>query len=213
LENNPTQAQIRANGALVPLDFCINVTQNRKREITGFFCGEVLAAHEKGCAFAKRTAMAACAKPFPIVVTTNGGFPLDQNLYQTVKGMSAAAQIVAPGGLIIAAAECSDGFPEHGNFKQFVFSHDSAGAMLDTINRAPEPILDQWQVQLFALILKRARVGLHSSLAPADVKRAHLEPVADIAVRLSEELQRLGDVPIAVLPEGPMTIPYLAEGA
>jgi nickel-dependent lactate racemase len=210
LDNNPTQAQIRANGSLVPLDFCINVTQNRKREITGFFCGEVLAAHAAGCAFAKRTAMVACAQPFPVVITTNGGFPLDQNLYQAVKGMSAAAQIVAPGGLIITAAECSDGFPEHGNFKKFVFSHASADVMLDTINRATVPILDQWQVQLFALILQRARVGLHSRLAPDDVKRAHLEPIADINARLTEELARLGDVPVAVLPEGPMTIPYLA---
>src|SRR5258707_9944757 len=195
LENNPTQAQIRANGSLVPVDFCINVTQNRRREITGYFCGEVLAAHAEGCAFAKRTAMVACPEPFPIVVTTNGGFPLDQNLYQAVKGMSAAAQIVARGGLILTVAECSDGFPEHGNFKQFVFSHPSAAAMLDTINRAPVPILDQWQVQLFALILQRARVGLYSRLAADDVRRAHLEPVNDIGGRLTEEFRRLGDVP------------------
>jgi nickel-dependent lactate racemase len=210
LERNPTQAQIRANGSLVPLDFCINVTQNRHREITGFFCGETLAAHAEGCAFAKQTAMVACPQPFPIVITTNGGFPLDQNLYQAVKGMSAAAQIVARGGLIITAAECSDGFPEHGNFRQFVFSHRSADAMLDTINQAPTPILDQWQVQLFALILQRARVGLHSRLAAKEVKRAHLEPIPDISARLTEEIKRLGDIPIAVLPEGPMTIPYLA---
>ena len=211
LENNPTQAQVRANGSLVPVDFCINVTQNRHRDITGFFCGDVLAAHAEGCAFAKRTAMVSCPQPFPIVITTNGGFPLDQNLYQTVKGMSAAAQIVAPGGLILAVAECSDGFPEHGNFKKFVFSHHSAGAMLDTINNAPVPILDQWQVQLFALILQRARVALHSKLAPGDVTRAHLEPVADITACLAAELKRIGaDAPIAVLPEGPMTIPYLA---
>jgi nickel-dependent lactate racemase len=209
LEHNPTQAQIRANGSLVPVDFCLNVTQNRRREITGFFCGDVLAAHAAGCAFAKQTAMVACPQPFPIVITTNGGFPLDQNLYQTVKGMSAAAQIVAPGGLIIAAAECSDGFPAHGNFRQFLFSHESAAAMLDTINRAPAPTLDQWQVQLFALILQRAHVGLYSRLDAGEVRRAHLEPVADITARLAEEFRRLGDVPVAVLPEGPMTIPYL----
>ena len=92
------------------VDFLINVTQNRRREITGFFCGEVIAAHDAGCAFAKQTAMVACPHGFPIVVTSNSGFPLDQNLYQTVKGMSAAAQVVTEGGLIIAAAECGDGF-------------------------------------------------------------------------------------------------------
>ena len=83
--------------------------------------------------------------------------------------------------------------------------------MLATINQAPVPILDQWQVQLFALILQRARVGLHSHLVPEDVIRAHLEPVTDISARVAEELKTLGDVPIAVLPEGPMTIPYLKK--
>ncbi|MDO8541188.1 MAG: nickel-dependent lactate racemase [Opitutaceae bacterium] len=213
LAGNPTQAQIRANGALLPVDFLINVTQNRAREITGFFCGDVLAAHEAGCAFAKRTAMIACPKPFPIVVTSNSGFPLDQNLYQTVKGMSAAAQIVTDGGLIIAAAECGDGFPEHGSFKKFLFEHRSAQAMLDTIDAAPAPIEDQWQVQLLALILVRARVGVYSKIHATDIRRAHLEPVADIAARVRDEFTRIGaDAPIAVLPEGPMTIPYLAEG-
>ena len=103
LEGNPTQAIIRHNGALLPLDFCVNVTLNRERAITRFFCGDPLAAHDAGCAFSKQTAMVACERPFPIVVTTNSGYPLDQNLYQTVKGMSAAAQIVTPGGYIATA--------------------------------------------------------------------------------------------------------------
>ncbi|MBL9187091.1 MAG: nickel-dependent lactate racemase [Opitutaceae bacterium] len=211
LSGNPTQAQVRANGALLPVDLLVNVTQNRRREITGFFCGEPIAAHDAGCAFAKQTAMVACPQAFPIVITSNSGFPLDQNLYQTVKGMSAAAQVVAEGGLILAAAECGDGFPDHGSFKSFLFSHASAQAMLDTINAAKTPIEDQWQVQLLALILVRARVGVHSRMAPEEIRRAHLEPVADLAVRVTEELKRVGrDAPIAVLPEGPMTIPYLA---
>src|SRR5436190_5174962 len=140
LDRNPTQAQVRANGALLPVDFLINVTQNRQREITGFFCGDVIAAHDAGCAFAKKTAMVACPRAFPIVVTSNSGFPLDQNLYQAVKGMSAAAQVVTKDGLIIAAAECGDGFPDHGSFKRFLFEHASPQAMLNTINNAREPI-------------------------------------------------------------------------
>lgn len=210
LEGNPTLEQVRANGALLPVDFLLNVTQNRRREITGFFCGEPLAAHAAGCAFARETAMVACEQPFPIVLTSNSGFPLDQNLYQAVKGMSAAAQIVADGGLILAAAECADGFPDHGSFKRFLFSHASSRALLDTIEAAAEPMEDQWQVQLLALMLERARIGLHSRLEPGDVRRALLEPVADIQARVTAELARVGgDAPIAVLPEGPMTIPYL----
>ncbi len=69
---------------------------------------------------------------------------------------------------------------------------------------------DQWQVQLFALILQKARVGLYSEIEADAVRRAHIEPVADITARIQEELGRIGpDAPVAVLPEGPMTVPYL----
>ncbi len=212
LEGNPTQGQIRANGSLLPLDFCLNVTLNRDRQITGFFCGDPLEAHRVGCAFAKETAMVACPRPFPIVVTTNGGYPLDQNLYQAVKGMSAAAQIVSEGGYILAASRCNDGFPAHGNFKKLLFEHGSAKAILDTVLAPGFSMFDQWEAQMLAMILVRARTGLYSEIAPDEVKRAHLEPVSDVSAALAHEVRKAGrDVPIAVLPEGPMTIPYLAN--
>lgn len=210
LEGNPTQARVREGGAMLRVDFCINVTLNAKKEITRYFCGETLAAHRAGCAFAKDTAMTACDHDFPIVVTTNCGFPLDQNLYQSVKGMSAAARIVRPRGLILCAARCNDGFPEHGNFKEMLFSHAGAAELLATINRPDFATFDQWQVQLLALVLLKARVALKSEIAPEEVARAHLTPVADIGEALRAELTRLGpDTPVAILPEGPVTIPYL----
>ena len=211
LEDNPTQRQIRHNGAHLPVDFLVNVTLNRKRRITAYFCGDVLAAHRAGCAHARATAMRACPAPYPIVVTTNSGYPLDQNLYQTVKGMHAAGQIVSPGGFILAASRCNDGFPEHGNFKRLLFDHASPRALLDTITRPGFSLYDQWEAQLLAIVRLRADVGLYSELAAEDVRRAHLEPVADITARLAAEIGRRGaDAPIAVLPEGPQTIPYLA---
>ncbi len=210
LENNPTQAQIRANGSLLPVDFCINVTLNRRREITGFFCGETITAHERGCAFSKETVMVPCPEPFPIVVTTNSGYPLDQNLYQAVKGMSAAAQVVEPGGLILAASRCNDGFPDHGNFKTLLFDHDSPQAILDTVLAPGFSLYDQWEAQMLAMLCLKARIGFYSEIPADQVRRAHLEPVDDLSAFIARELERLGgDAPIAVLPEGPMTIPYL----
>ncbi|HJQ30092.1 MAG TPA: nickel-dependent lactate racemase [Rubrobacter sp.] len=210
LEDNPTQDQIRHNGSILPVDFCINVTLNRAQEITGYYCGDVLAAHAEGCEANKATSMVACEREFPIVVTSNGGYPLDQNLYQAVKGMSAAYQIVAEGGLIICAARCNDGFPDHGNFRKLLLEHDSPEAMLETIHSPGFSTYDQWQVQLFAQILQRARVALHSEIDAEAVRSVHLEPVEDITARISEELERISaDAPVAVLPEGPMTVPYL----
>ena len=210
LENNPTQENVQAGGSLIKVDFLINVTLNNQREITGYFLGDPFEAHKVGCEFCKETAMIPCDEAFEIVVTSNSGYPLDQNLYQAVKGMSAAAQILTKGGLIISAARCNDGFPDHGNFKGFLFEHDSPQAMLDKIYSPEFEQLDQWQVQLLAIILKKGRVGLFSILPDESVSNAHMVPVSDIRVTMDEEIKRLGRTPkIAILPEGPQTIPYL----
>jgi nickel-dependent lactate racemase len=210
LEGNPTQDQIRNNGSLLPLDFCINVTLNRHRQITRYFCGEVYSAHSAGCEFSKSTVMIPCPRPFPIVVTTNSGYPLDQNLYQAVKGMSAASQIIEEGGLIVAASKCNDGFPAHGNFKKLLFAHDSPEALLDAILAPGFSLHDQWEAQLLALIRLKSRVGLYSDIPADEVRRAHLDPVDEVTEYIAGELKRIGrDAPVAVLPEGPMTIPYL----
>jgi nickel-dependent lactate racemase len=210
LDGNPTQAQIRENGALLPLDFCVNVTLNRDQEITSFYCGDPIEAHERGCEAVRESAMVPCEQPFPIVVTTNGGYPLDQNLYQTVKGMSAGAQIVREGGYILTAARCNDGFPAHGNFRKLLVEHPTPQAILDTVLAPGFSLFDQWEAQVLAMILVRARAGLYSEIPADDLRPAHVEPVADVGARLAEELRRVGrDAPVAVLPEGPMTIPYL----
>ena len=188
IEDNPTLEQVRHNGALVPIDFLINLTLNRKKEITAFFCGEVGEAHAEGCRFAKLTAMVGVEELYPIVITSNSGYPLDQNVYQTIKGISAAAQIVEDGGLILVASECRDGFPDHGKFKQVLFEETTPKAILDRVVGASCPFHDQWQIQAAALLMQRARIGLKSCLQAEDVRRAHFEPVEDLGSRIEEEL-------------------------
>src|SRR5262245_59193414 len=113
-EENPIHQEMSEIAALVRPDFIVNVTLNRHREITGVFAGDWLEAHVLGCAFAKESVMQPVEQPYDVVVTTNSGFPLDMNLYQAVKGMSAAARIVKNKGAIVAAVECSDGIPAYG---------------------------------------------------------------------------------------------------
>ncbi len=212
MQDNITQAQIRERGSALPVTFLVNVTLNHQRQITGFYCGDVIEAHETGCAVVKETAMVACPQRYPVVITTNSGYPLDQNLYQTVKGMCAATEIVEEGGLLIVAARCNDGFPEHGNFAKLLYQHDSAQAMLDTVYAPGFHMLDQWQIQKFAQVLLKAKVALFSELSAAQVAQAHIEPIDDLNAYIRRTVARLGaDVPIAVLPEGPMTIPYVLE--
>jgi lactate racemase len=199
---------------LVKPDFIVNVTLNKKRHITGVFAGDWREAHTAGCAFARECVMRAVEYPYDLVVTTNSGFPLDMNLYQAVKGMSAAARIVKPGGAILIAAECSDGVPTHGNFRELLSRGRSPQEWLDIIYQSPDPIPDQWQVQILAKILQRASGYLYSSLPEVDVRLGQLQPVKDIAacvrdLRVAHESRSNEPHRIAVLPEGPQTVPYL----
>ncbi len=212
LDGNPTQNMIRECGALQPADFCINVTLNRDRHITGLFAGEPIACHEEACRFCRESAMVSVPDHYDIVITTNGGYPLDQNLYQTVKGMSAAGRIVRSGGLILCAAECRDGFPDHGNFKSLLTTHSSPEDLLAQVRISKEGMLDQWEAQLLAIIASRARIALYSGLEAHEVSQAYMEAVENIEIRLAAEMDELGGrSSIAVLPEGPMTIPYIKE--
>jgi nickel-dependent lactate racemase len=212
-EENPIHQEMSEIAALVKPDFIVNVTLNRHRQITGVFVGEWRQAHRRGCAFAKNCVMQPVEKPYDLVVTTNSGFPLDMNLYQAVKGMSAAARIVKQGGVIIAAAECSDGVPMHGNFRQLLLQGKSPQEWLESIYNAKENIPDQWQVQILAKILQKATVYLYSTLPEHEVLSAHLKPIRDIAACVGQLRDQFGQVNqtfrIAVLPEGPQTVPYL----
>jgi nickel-dependent lactate racemase len=155
--------------------------------------------------------MAPVAAPFDVVLTTNSGFPLDQNLYQAVKGMSAAAKVVRPGGAIICAAECSDGLPAHGAYGQVLASRPTPAALLEMINEPGYSVPDQWQVQIQAQVQMKARVLVKASgLSPSEVRAAHFEPVDDVGAAVAETLRVAGpEATLCVLPQGPQTIPYL----
>jgi lactate racemase len=94
LEGNPVQGEIREAVAMAPPHFIVNVAVNTKRHITAVWAGHYIEAHKVGCRFVAQHATRPVDEPFDVVVSTNSGYPLDQNLYQTVKGMSAAARIV-----------------------------------------------------------------------------------------------------------------------
>src|SRR5436309_13263431 len=98
-EGNPVHDDVREIARMTGVDFALDVTLNRDQQITEAFAGDLLQEHAAACELARKHAMRRCEQPFDVVVTTNSGYPLDQNLYQAVKGMSAAAQIVKKGGM------------------------------------------------------------------------------------------------------------------
>jgi len=210
-EGNPVHDTVREIAAITGVDFTLDVTINRDRQITNAYAGNLLKVHAAACQASRQTVMQPVSRPFEVVVTTNSGYPLDQNLYQAVKGMSAAAQIVSEGGTIICAAECRDGVPEHGEYGRILREGKSPADMLRTIESATTTTHDQWQVQIQAKVQMRAEVLLKSSyLTPDQVRAAHLEPVEDVAKAVTAALTRYGPgARVCVLPEGPQTVPYL----
>lgn len=210
---NPIWEEIQAVAAGVSRTFLVNVALNREKHITGVFAGDLDAAHAAGCAFVRQTVMAPVPHAYDIVVTSNSGYPLDLNLYQTVKGMSAAAQIVRPGGAIIAAAECWDGIPDHGLYGSLLREAKDPRDLLERIAHPDFLQQDQWQAQIQALIQQKATVFVHSHHLTADqIRAALLEPCASIEETAAALRQEMGPgCRICVLPEGPQTIPYIAQ--
>jgi len=149
--------------------------------------------------------------PFEIVVTTNSGYPLDLNLYQGVKGMSAAARIIQPGGTVILACECREGVPDGSPLDKLLRSASSSEEILTMLATPGFVRPEQWQAQIQALIQRRAKVLVYSSLSDDVIRAAHLTPCHDIGAEIRTRLLQLGpDARVAVLPQGPLTIPYLA---
>src|SRR4051794_1892300 len=212
IHGNPVHDDVRAIAEATGVTFALDVVLNRDKDIVAAFGGDLLPMHAAACAAAKRIAMRPVTSPFDVVVTTNSGYPLDQNLYQSVKGMSAAHQIVRPGGTIICAAECRDGFPDHGSYRSVLSSAESPQALFDQISRRAETTPDQWQVQIQARIQSTSRVVMHTgTLTDADLAAVHLEQTADISTTVAESLAAAGpEARLCVLPEGPQTIPYFA---
>ena len=210
---NPIHDAIRRIALASGVDFSVDVAINRDREITSVQAGDLLSVHAAMCHSVKQSAMQAFSSPFEVVVTTNSGYPLDQNLYQTIKGVSAAAQVVRHGGVIVCASECSDGIPSHGEYRQILSERQTPDGLLEMICTPGYRRHDQWEVQVQAQIQQRARVFLKAEgLTDAEIRAAHFSPVDDIGASVREHLAKGGpDARVCVLPEGPQTIPYLRD--
>ena len=210
-EGNPLWEEVRDIALRVGPAFLLNVSLNEERQITGVFAGDLLAAHKVGYEFVRKSAMQKVKSPFELVVTTNSGYPLDLNLYQGVKGMSAAARIVQEGGTIILACECREGVPSGSPLDKLLRSAASSEEILAMLASPGFVRPEQWQAQIQALIQRKARVLVHSSLPDDVIRICHLEPCHDISAEVRQRLAQLGpDARVAVLPQGPLTIPYLA---
>ncbi|MHC4542058.1 MAG: nickel-dependent lactate racemase [Planctomycetota bacterium] len=210
-DGNPTLEEIRQAASMTHPTFLLNVTLNKDKHVTGVYAGDFEEAHVQGCKSAKTNAMVPVEEPFDIVITTNSGYPLDLNLYQSIKGISAASQVVKNGGSIIAAADCWDGIPDHGEYGRLLREADSIESLLETVCAPGFLKQDMWQAQIHALICQKADVYFYSeNLTDEQIRSALLKPCRSIEVAVNELLGKCGrSASICVLPEGPQTIPFV----
>ena len=207
IDGNPIQEDIREICKETGVDFSLDVTLNKFQEITNVFAGELIEMHKKACSFSRKNSMIPVESPFDVVITSNSGYPLDQNLYQVIKGISAAHQIVKKGGTIYCGAECVDGLPNHGSYSKLLKSRKTPEKLIEMIEKPGFHSPDQWQVQIQSQILQDCEIFLQTEgLTNTEIKEAHLNPIKSIE-------NEIKNVPssntICVLPEGPQTIPYI----
>lgn len=211
-EGNPIWEEVQEVALKAGKSFLLNVTLNKNKEITGVFAGELKAAHVAGCEFVRKTAMVPVEHSFDIAITTNSGYPLDLNLYQAVKGMSAAAQVLREGGSMIVAADCWDGIPDHGLYGQLLRESETPRALLEKIRSPGHLKQDQWQAQIQAQIQLKADVYVYShNLSDDQIIAALLKPCRSIEMTVNNLIKEYGSgARICVLPEGPQTVPYVS---
>ena len=207
LEGNPIHRDMIYAARTAKLAFICNVVINAKHQVVGAFAGDCEQAHLAGTEFLKGLCQSSRV-PADIVITTNNGYPLDQNIYQAVKGMTAGEASCAEGGVIIMVAACNDG---HGgeSFMKTMTEDISAAEILAKIQATPkqDTVPDQWESQILARILSRFHIVLVSEADPDLVKTMKMHPAKDLdhALQIAEDLLgRKGS--ITAIPEGISTI-------
>lgn len=205
LKDNPIHRDMIYAAKKAGLAYIVNVVLNEKHEVIYAAAGDAKKAHEAGCAFLSGYCGVQPQAETDIVITTNGGYPLDQNIYQSVKGMTAAEQAVRKGGVIIMCSKCDDG---HGGkvFYETFRNEKDLNRMMDTFIRTPpeETIIDQWQSQIFARVLLKASVIFVSDVNDALVEDMHMIPAHTLqeALEKAEKIVGSDDASVTVIPDG-----------
>ena len=204
LDGNPIHADMLWAAKAAGLSFIVNVVIDQNKQPIFAVAGDVEEAHAAGCSFLSSLCRVK-ADSCDIVISTNGGYPLDQNIYQAVKGMTAAEAAVRDGGVIIMLAKSNDGHGGAHFYEQLSSEPDIAKTMqcfLDRGRNETEP--DQWQTQIFIRVLQKATV-IYVSDAPDDMVRGlHMRPAHSLkeALALAEDILKNPNAGVTAIPDG-----------
>ncbi len=207
LEGNPFHEAGIKIMKLAGADFLLNVTLNTEKKITGIFAGDSEKAHVEGCKFLEKFCIKYIDEPLDFIITTNSGAPLDCNLYQTVKGMSAAYPVMKEGGIILIASKCFEGIGS----KEFIEVMEKVDTPENFLKRIMEKEFfypDQWCAQEIYQVMLKNPTWIYTEGVPEEkLKKYCFKPVKDIEKSIDELLNIFGkEARWAVVPDGPMVI-------
>lgn len=204
LENNPIHADMLWAAKQAKLAFIVNVVLNEDKKVIYAVAGHSEKAHAEGVRFLN----ALCgvdAVPADIVISTNGGYPLDQNVYQAVKGMTAAEATVKDGGVIIMIAKSNDGIGGDHFYHQLADEPDIHKTMALFRSRdRQETVPDQWQTQIMLRVLMKASVIYISDMDDETVRKMHMIPAHTLQEAMTLAKEKLGreEVTVTAIPDG-----------
>ena len=204
LENNPIHQDMLWAAKEAKLAFIVNVVLNEDKKVIYAVAGDTQQAHAEGVRFLSELCGVPAA-PADIVISTNGGYPLDQNVYQAVKGMTAAEATVKEGGVIIMLAKSNDGIGGDHFYHQLADEPDIHKTMALFRSRdRQETVPDQWQTQILLRVLMRATVIYISEMDDASVKKMHMTPAHSLeeALTLAKEILGREEVTVTAIPDG-----------
>jgi nickel-dependent lactate racemase len=214
LEGNPLHREQLAIASMVGRVLSANVVIDERRELSFVNFGEVVASHLEAVAFVERYARVAVPRRFHTIVTSAAGYPLDKTYYQTVKGMVAPLDILAPGGNLVIVSECSEGMGS----REYVAAQErliglGPDGFFDGIREKRFADVDEWQTQMQLKPMRAGRVHLYSgTLTERDRSLTGVNVVASPQDAVLTSVRESGDRHVAVIPEGPYVVPvYRAE--
>ena len=211
IEDNPLHRELLEIARMARHDFMLDVTLTEERKISGVFAGNPVEAHSAGVAFIEQTCLERLEEPVDAVITSAAGYPLDLTFYQIVKGITAAAHVVKPGGRILIVAQCAEGVGS-AEFARRLASLRDFRSFLDQIHSAPVEV-DQWQLEKLALTGERYELSFFTP----GVTRGQLGFLGESSFSTLEEavaatLAGLADdARVALIPAGPYTFARAEE--
>ena len=204
LTDNPIHRDMVYAAKTAKLAFIVNVVIDQDKKVIASFAGDVEDAHKVGCDFVTELSKID-ATPADIAISTNGGYPLDQNIYQSVKGMTAAEATCKEGGVIIMIAACNDG---HGgqSFYDNIAEASSPSEILKRVRSVDkgDTVPDQWEFQILARILEKYTVIMVTDQCdPQMIKNMHMKHAYnfDEALKMAYEIKG-NDAKVVVIPDG-----------